>query len=62
MKGLCHPNIIGFRSYTKVDGAPCLMMECGDNSLMDLIEEREDENFGPFPGNHANHVGVEASC
>ncbi|XP_068236094.1 lymphokine-activated killer T-cell-originated protein kinase-like isoform X2 [Palaemon carinicauda] len=49
LKGLCHPNIIGFRSYGKeIGGTPCLMMECGEKSLLDLIEERQEENFGPF--------------
>ncbi|XP_066939163.1 lymphokine-activated killer T-cell-originated protein kinase-like isoform X3 [Macrobrachium rosenbergii] len=49
LKGLCHPNIIGFRSYTKeIDGTPCLMMECGEKSLLDIIEERQNEDFGPF--------------
>ncbi|XP_076044442.1 lymphokine-activated killer T-cell-originated protein kinase-like isoform X2 [Oratosquilla oratoria] len=49
LKTLKHPNIIGYRSYTKnKDGTPCLVMESGEKSLADIIEARQELDLGPF--------------
>ncbi|XP_071442722.1 lymphokine-activated killer T-cell-originated protein kinase [Hetaerina americana] len=41
LKSLDHPNIVGFRAFTKsVDGRFTLAMEDGQRSLLSLIEER----------------------
>ncbi|NWX93883.1 TOPK kinase, partial [Nothoprocta pentlandii] len=51
LKNLRHPNIVGYRAFTKAhDGSMCLAMEFGgEKSLNDLIEERNSERLGPFP-------------
>lgn len=51
LKDLHHPNIIGYRAFTKAsDGSLCLAMEYGgEKSLNDLIEERHQQGKGPFP-------------
>ncbi|CAL4069449.1 unnamed protein product, partial [Meganyctiphanes norvegica] len=50
LKTLKHPNIIGYRSYsTSTDGTICLAMEASEKSLADLIEQRSEKDFGPFP-------------
>lgn len=50
LRSLKHPNIIGYRSYkSNKDETPCLMMESGERSLADLIEDREEGQLGPFP-------------
>ncbi|RXG56891.1 Lymphokine-activated killer T-cell-originated protein kinase [Armadillidium vulgare] len=49
LKTLNHPNIIGFRSEGRSsDGNICLLMESGQKSLGDLIEERLEQEAGPF--------------
>lgn len=46
LRKLNHPNIIGFRGFTKeASGEPCLVMEKLDSSLGDMIEERDGELF-----------------
>lgn len=53
LKRLNHPNIIGYRSYVSgKDGLPCLMMESGEKSLLDIIELQESEGLGPLPPQH----------
>ncbi|KAE8605681.1 hypothetical protein XENTR_v10015284 [Xenopus tropicalis] len=51
LRNLQHPNIVGYRAFTKSkDGSLCLAMEYGgEKSLNDLIEERNDNELGPFP-------------
>ncbi|XP_070539367.1 lymphokine-activated killer T-cell-originated protein kinase-like [Ptychodera flava] len=50
LKTLTHPNIVGYRGFTKSsDGKMCLTMESGEKSLQDLIDERQDNDRGPFP-------------
>nr|XP_058927349.1 lymphokine-activated killer T-cell-originated protein kinase isoform X1 [Kogia breviceps] len=51
LKSLNHPNIIGYRAFTKAsDGSLCLAMEYGgEKSLNDLIEERNRDSRDPFP-------------
>ena len=43
LRTLDHPNIIGFRGFTRTDeaGPKNLVMEDGNQSLMDLIEKRK---------------------
>ena len=49
LKSLSHPNIIGFRGFNKrEDGTHALVMEDGHKSLLDVIDERCEEE-GPFP-------------
>ena len=60
LRNLTHPNIVGYRSLTKAtDGTWCLAMEKAENSLMDLIEYRLEEGFGPVPPSHVLRVGVD---
>ena len=50
LKSLSHPNIIGFRGFNKrEDGTHALVMEDGHKSLLDVIDERCEEEEGPFP-------------
>lgn len=51
LKNLHHPNIVGYRAFAAAsDGSLCLAMEYGgEKSLNDLIEERNQDNQGPFP-------------
>lgn len=50
LKKISHPNIVGFRAFTKMgDGRPCLAMEACENSLGDRIELRAEEGKGAFP-------------
>ena len=50
LKSLSHPNIIGFRGFNKrEDGTHALVMEDGHKSLLDVIDERCEEEAGPFP-------------
>ena len=49
-----HPNIIGFRGYLESEGTnPVLLMEKGDHSLLDLIEERNGASLRVF---HPNEI------
>ena len=49
LRTLSHPNIVGYRALTKAaDGTWCLAMEKAETSLMDLIEQRLDQELGPF--------------
>lgn len=60
LRTLEHPNIIGFRTLTKaLDGTWCLAMEKANNCLMDLIEQRLDNNDGAFPPNQIRCVGLD---
>uniref|UniRef100_A0A0K2TM57 Lymphokineactivated killer Tcelloriginated protein kinaselike [Ciona intestinalis] n=1 Tax=Lepeophtheirus salmonis TaxID=72036 RepID=A0A0K2TM57_LEPSM len=50
LKGLNHPNIIGYRGFKKnKDGTSVLALEKGDLSLSDILEERLDCHKGPLP-------------
>ncbi|KAM9356345.1 lymphokine-activated killer T-cell-originated protein kinase homolog [Pholidichthys leucotaenia] len=51
LKGINHPNIVGFRAYTKAkDGSRCLAMEYGgEQSLNNLIEKRRKDGLKAFP-------------
>ncbi|KAL0967431.1 hypothetical protein UPYG_G00252150 [Umbra pygmaea] len=51
LKGLEHPNIVGFRAFTTAkDGSKCLAMEYGgEKSLNDLIEQRRENGLKAFP-------------
>lgn len=50
LRKLKHPNIVGFRGLWKdSSGGPCLAMEECNCSLGDVIEQRSETNFKPFP-------------
>ncbi|XP_068198298.1 lymphokine-activated killer T-cell-originated protein kinase homolog [Antennarius striatus] len=51
LKGINHPNIVGFRALaTAKDGSKCLAMEYGgEQSLNDLIEKRRENGLKAFP-------------
>ncbi|KAA8578018.1 hypothetical protein FQN60_002495, partial [Etheostoma spectabile] len=51
LKGISHPNIVGFRAFaTARDGSKCLAMEYGgEQSLNDLIEKRKEDGLDAFP-------------
>ncbi|KYQ49190.1 Lymphokine-activated killer T-cell-originated protein kinase [Trachymyrmex zeteki] len=60
LRQLSHPNIIGFRAFTKgEDGKPCLAMEVLDMSLGDRIEKRRKIKNKPFPAKKILKVGFE---
>ena len=62
LKDLYHPNIVGYRAFTKsVDGSLCLAMERAEHSLMDLIEDRLDRKLGPFEPSKIERVGVDVA-
>ncbi|KAG8238783.1 hypothetical protein J437_LFUL018693, partial [Ladona fulva] len=47
LRSLKHPNVVGFRAFTKSpDGRVALAMEDGHRSLLSLIEERWDQVHG----------------
>ncbi|XP_008280601.1 lymphokine-activated killer T-cell-originated protein kinase homolog [Stegastes partitus] len=60
LKGLNHPNIIGFRAFaTAKDGSKCLAMEYGgEQSLNDMIEKRKDEGLKAFPAANIEKVAL----
>ncbi|XP_078712883.1 lymphokine-activated killer T-cell-originated protein kinase [Lampetra fluviatilis] len=51
LQNLSHPNIVGYRAMAQTnDGGLALVMEYGgEKSLFDVIEERLDNDLGPFP-------------
>nr|XP_032830197.1 lymphokine-activated killer T-cell-originated protein kinase [Petromyzon marinus] len=51
LQNLSHPNIVGYRAMAQTnDGGLALVMEYGgEKSLFDIIEERLDNDLGPFP-------------
>jgi len=52
LKSLSHPNIIGYRAFNlSNEGTHALVMEAGQRSLFDIIEERAEpgEIVDPFP-------------
>ncbi|CAL8314547.1 unnamed protein product [Lota lota] len=51
LKGINHPNIVGFRAFTTAkDGTKCLAMEYGgEQSLNNLIEKRKAKGLKAFP-------------
>ena len=52
LKNLNHPNIVGFRGFTKSeDGRDVLVMEDCDASLGDILEQRRESDPKPFPPN-----------
>lgn len=60
LKGLDHPNIIGFRAVaTAKDGSKCLAMEYGgERSLNDMIENRREEGLNVFPAANVEKVAL----
>ncbi|KAG9347527.1 hypothetical protein JZ751_005095 [Albula glossodonta] len=64
LKGLHHPNIVGFRAFTTAkDGSKCLAMEYGgEQSLNDLIEKRREEGGGAFPVRTIEKVALHVAC
>ncbi|XP_035276186.1 lymphokine-activated killer T-cell-originated protein kinase homolog [Anguilla anguilla] len=60
LKGLHHPNIVGFRAFTTAkDGSKCLAMEYGgEQSLNDLIEKRREEGGAAFPAKTIENVAL----
>ena len=60
LKGLHHPNIVGFRAFTTAkDGSKCLAMEYGgEQSLNDLIERRREEGLKAFPAATIDKVAL----
>lgn len=57
LKSLSHPNIIGYRAFKKgTDGLHTLVMESGQKSLFDHIEERNENDEGPFPAEDIEQV------
>lgn len=50
---LNHPNIVGFRGFTKTaEGVDTLALEMCSTSLGSILEERHDEDLGPLPAKH----------
>ncbi|XP_072180280.1 lymphokine-activated killer T-cell-originated protein kinase-like [Diadema setosum] len=50
LQKLDHPNIVEFKALSHAaDGTLCLSMENGQQSLMDMIEDRNGKDEGPFP-------------
>ncbi|KAM9704084.1 lymphokine-activated killer T-cell-originated protein kinase homolog isoform 1-T2 [Menidia menidia] len=60
LKGISHPNIVGFRALaTAKDGSKCLAMEYGgEQSLNDLIEKRREEGLKAFPAANIEKVAL----
>ncbi|KAJ8009074.1 hypothetical protein DPEC_G00085080 [Dallia pectoralis] len=60
LKGLHHPNIVGFRAFTTAkDGSKCLAMEYGgEKSLNDMIEERKENGLNAFPAPKIEKVAL----
>ncbi|XP_074541491.1 lymphokine-activated killer T-cell-originated protein kinase homolog [Halichoeres trimaculatus] len=60
LKGIDHPNIVGFRAFTTAkDGSKCLAMEYGgEQSLNDLIEKRREEGLKAFPAAKIEKVAL----
>ncbi|XP_020495591.2 lymphokine-activated killer T-cell-originated protein kinase homolog [Labrus bergylta] len=60
LKGINHPNIVGFRAFTTAkDGSKCLAMEYGgEQSLNDLIEKRREEGLKAFPAANIEKVAL----
>ena len=49
LKSLNHSNIVGFRALMKSsDGSLCLALEHGEKSLLNLIEDRADQDHGKY--------------
>lgn len=62
LRKLVHPNIVGFRAYLeKDDGNGLLAMEECSSSLGDLIEERSDNEEGPFKPSIMAKVGLDVA-
>ncbi|KAE9541666.1 hypothetical protein AGLY_003657 [Aphis glycines] len=60
LSSLNHPNIIGYRAFVKrPDGREVLLMEQCEQSLIDLIEMRKEENLGPYPAEYITKVAVD---
>ncbi|CAN9507494.1 unnamed protein product [Ophioblennius macclurei] len=60
LKGINHPNIVGFRAFAKAkDGSKCLAMEYGgEQSLNDLIEKRRKGGLKAFPAADIEKVAL----
>ncbi|XP_068610040.1 lymphokine-activated killer T-cell-originated protein kinase homolog [Brachionichthys hirsutus] len=60
LKGINHPNIVGFRAFaTAKDGSKCLAMEYGgEQSLNDLIEKRGENKLKAFPAADIEKVAL----
>ncbi|XP_067338742.1 lymphokine-activated killer T-cell-originated protein kinase homolog isoform X1 [Channa argus] len=60
LKGIDHPNIVGFRAFaTAKDGSKCLAMEYGgEQSLNDLIEKRKGDGLKAFPAANVEKVAL----
>uniref|UniRef100_UPI0037E8221E lymphokine-activated killer T-cell-originated protein kinase homolog n=1 Tax=Semicossyphus pulcher TaxID=241346 RepID=UPI0037E8221E len=60
LKGINHPNIVGFRAFTTAkDGSKCLAMEYGgEQSLNDLIELRRQGGLKAFPAANIEKVAL----
>ncbi|XP_054474196.1 lymphokine-activated killer T-cell-originated protein kinase homolog isoform X2 [Anoplopoma fimbria] len=60
LKGINHPNIVGFRAFTTAkDGSKCLAMEYGgEQSLNDLIEKRKEDGLKAFPAANIDKVAL----
>ncbi|NXD32040.1 TOPK kinase, partial [Spelaeornis formosus] len=60
LRNLQHPNIVGYRALAAApDGSLCLAMEFGgENSLLELIEERREQGLGAFPAPTILHVAL----
>ncbi|XP_041661220.1 lymphokine-activated killer T-cell-originated protein kinase homolog [Cheilinus undulatus] len=63
LKGIDHPNIVGFRAFTTAkDGSKCLAMEYGgEQSLNDLIEKRREEGLKAFPAAKIQKVALDVA-
>lgn len=62
LKKLNHPNIVGFRAFVKAeDGRDCLAMEECDTSIGDIIEQRREDELGPFPTDKILRVARDVS-
>ncbi|XP_060527618.1 lymphokine-activated killer T-cell-originated protein kinase [Cylas formicarius] len=61
LRSLKHPNIVGFRAFLEQPNGHILAMEECISSVGDLIEQRCEEDLGPFPAQIIRKVSTDLS-
>ncbi|KAF2881783.1 hypothetical protein ILUMI_24378 [Ignelater luminosus] len=62
LRKLDHPNIVGFRAFVKAsDNQDCLAMEQCNNSLGDMIEQRNELSLLAYPAKNIMRVALDIS-
>lgn len=62
LKSINHKNIVGFRALSKArDGMLCLALEDAEKCLFSIIEERMEEDLGPFPPQNIMKVATDVA-